>query len=122
MEWGIPNGRQIVAAKLGQSNSDVFIRAGDSQSHLYDQHDWVAEYDAAKNHQKSGDVSIRWSGFQDSLSRLEKYQQTMDNAHTELERSDESIRYIIWKPIARRQFQRQFIYTNYLTRSHHPLQ
>ena len=52
-------------------------------SDLYDQHDWIAEYDFAKDNQKSSDVPVGRSRFQDSLLSLEKYQQTMDNAELE---------------------------------------
>ena len=34
----------------------------------------------------------------------------MDNADSRLERSDESIRYIIWEPTAKQQFHQQLIY------------
>ena len=41
----------------------------------------------------------------------------MDNANSELERSDESIRHTFREQTAKQQFQQQLIYTNYLTRS-----
>ncbi len=88
-----------MAAELEQSDSDVLVRAGDSQSHLHDQYDWVAQYDAAEDHQKPSDVPVGWSGIQDTLLSLEKHQQTVDNADTELERRVESIRHSVWKPI-----------------------
>jgi hypothetical protein len=63
------------------------------------------------------DVSVGRSGFQDSLFSLEKYQQTMDNADTEMERSDESIRHTFREQTAQQQFHHQLVYTNYLTLS-----
>lgn len=41
----------------------------------------------------------------------------MDNADTELERSDESIRHTFREPTAEQQFQQQLVYTKFLTRS-----
>ncbi len=93
MERGLPDGRPKLAAELGASHSDVLVRARNQEGDLYNEHDWITEYDATENYQKSSDVPVGRSGFQDTLSCLEKYQQTMDNADTELERSDESIRY-----------------------------
>ena len=117
MEWGVSDGCPVVATELGQSNSDVFIRAGNQTGNLYDEHDWIAEYDAQENHQKSGDVPKWRSGVQDFVSSLEKHFKKMDNADTELEWSDESIRHTFWESTAEQQFQQQLIYTKYLTRS-----
>ncbi len=41
----------------------------------------------------------------------------MDNADTELERSDESIRHHFREPAAERQSDQQLVYTKFLTRS-----
>ncbi len=38
----------------------------------------------------------------------------MNNADTELKRSDESIRHSFWKLAAKQQFQQQLIYTDFL--------
>ncbi len=41
----------------------------------------------------------------------------MDNADTELERSDEPIRHHFQEPFAEQQFYQQLVYTKFLTRS-----
>jgi hypothetical protein len=70
---------------------DVFVRAGNSESDLYDECDRIAEYDFTEGDQKPS-VPVGQGSFQDSVSYLEKHLEKMDNADTELERNDDSIR------------------------------
>ena len=73
MDSGVSDARSKLAAELGESHSDVLIRAWNQEGYLHDQHDQIAEYDAAENHQKPSNVAKRWSRFQDSVFSLEKH-------------------------------------------------
>jgi len=84
MARNLSGGRQKLAAELEQSHSDVLVRAGNPQSDLHDQRNWITEYDLKKSDKKSGAVSVRRSDFQDSVFSLEKYFKEGDNADTEL--------------------------------------
>ena len=74
MDGGLPDGRPVVATELDASDSNVLVCTGNQEGDLYNEHDWIVEYDASEDHQKPSDVPIGRSGVQDSVSCLEKYQ------------------------------------------------
>jgi hypothetical protein len=93
VERELSHHRAVVAAELGAGRADVLLPRRDHVSGLHDEHDRVAEHDAAEGVEEPGSVPERRGGIQAALPGVAQHQPEVDNADQELERRDESVRH-----------------------------